>query len=66
MKKEFVTFWTSERVDANTKRMPIPRASFFNSNFGELDEIIIPDDISFDQLAVFDGRKTRVTIEIID
>lgn len=69
MKKEFTTYWTVEDVLAKQSQMPIPRARFFNRTITKdmtRTEMVIPDDITYDALCVFIGRKTKVTIETID
>lgn len=69
MKKEFTTYWTVEDILAKKDRMPIPRARFFNRIIKKdctLTEIVVPDDIPYDALCVFIGRKTKVTIETVD
>lgn len=69
MKKVFVTNWGLETVQADIDHVPLPRARFFNKlERGRLSrtEIIAPDDITYDQLCFFIGRKTKVTIETIE
>jgi hypothetical protein len=69
MKREIITNWSVEKIEANIEGMPIPRARFFNKvengRYGKT-EIIVPDDLTFDHLCLFIGHKTRVTIETID
>jgi hypothetical protein len=69
MKREYVTNWGIEKIEANIEEMPIPKTRFFNKTengrYGKT-EIIVPDDLTFDHLCLFIGRKTKVTIEIID
>lgn len=66
MKKVFETYWTIEKVDAKLDAMPWTRQRFFNQVAGRREEIIIPDDITHLDLVGLIGRKTRVTIEVID
>ena len=69
MKKEFITTWSAEIVDVNIHKMPIPRSRFFSCATPKYRtgnaEIIVPDDVTYDQLCVFEGRRTKVTIEIL-
>lgn len=70
IKKEFVTYWSQETV------IPLEQMSLSRERYHDRvaaregrpghNVIIRPDDIAFGQLAVFAGKKTRVTIEIID
>jgi len=66
MKKEFVTYWTTEKVGAYLHKMPWTRQRFFRDSKGLPEEIIIPDDITYNDLLGFMGKKTKVTIEVID
>lgn len=70
IKKEFVSYWTAEYVGADVHKMPIQRAQFFNEstkvNSGRQIEIVIPENVRYDDLAVFVGRKTKITIETLD
>jgi hypothetical protein len=70
LKKEFITHWSFESVMAKVTQMPIPRQRFFHRTARENSrvdtEIVIPDDITYDNLAFFVGRKTKVTIETIE
>lgn len=69
MKKEFITYWSCENILAKLSEMSWPKARFFHrttDNQGTKTEIIFPDDITYDHLAFFIGRKTKVTIETID
>jgi hypothetical protein len=70
IKKEFTTFWTKEEVLAKLSQMPISRAKFFNQYVRKdeklLIEIVVPDDISYNDISSFVGRKTKVTIETVD
>lgn len=70
MQREFITQWSIEQVHAESATMPISRAGFFRNTRAYANEIatniVIPDDISYDQFLSFVGKKTRVTIEVID
>lgn len=69
MKKEFVSYWSTELVTADVHKMPVPRSQFFHDtkkNTGRQTEIVVPDDVRYDDLAYFIGRKTKITIETID
>lgn len=70
IKKEFITYWTPELVLAKLTQMTYDRAKFFNRTVKGVDrtdtEIIVPDSITYDQLCIFIGRKTKVTIETVD
>lgn len=70
MKKEFFTHWSPEKIIAKVSEMPLPRARFFDvvvkaDNKVSM-EIVVPDDITYDQLCFFIGRKTKVTIETVE
>lgn len=69
-KKVFETYWTIERVVVNHWTMSVEREKFFEV-YVDGDKVrqsnaVIPDSISFSQLQSFAGRKTRVTIEVIE
>jgi hypothetical protein len=68
MKKEFVTYWSSVEVNPQHKITLIQERFFYKvkDQYGAKCEIITPDDITYDNLAVFTGRKTKVTIETVD
>lgn len=70
MKKEFITSWTQERVEPLCiDEMPIERANFFDTSVrvGEKNRIsaITPDDMPFEALTCFLGKRTKVTIEVL-
>lgn len=64
-KKEFITSWSNTRVALIDSVQFIRRAFFGLGSYDAL-EIYFPDDIRCMDLHAFHGRKTRVTIEIID
>ncbi len=66
MKKEYVTYWTIEKINPCSEKIPWNREKFFNRVPKIPDEIIVPDDIGYFDLLGFLGRKTKVTIEVID
>lgn len=66
MKKEYITYWSQEQVSAASEKMPWPRQRFFNDSVHKPEEIIIPDDITYLDLLGFLGKKTKVTIEVIE
>lgn len=68
IKKEFITVWAPEEVQAEIEAMPISRASFFHiKRSGVIQDLkaMIPE-ISYDDLLIFTGKKTKVTIEVIE
>ena len=69
MKKEFITYWTKEKVIAQVYRMPIPRQNHFEVTEGPKGisfGVMIPDGIPFNEICSLEGRKTRVVIEVLD
>lgn len=67
LKREFITTWTEETVHAQTQKMSISQARFFDRTHSSADptKAMIPHDMPFLDLIAFSGKKTKVTIEII-
>jgi hypothetical protein len=43
-----------------------PPAEFFDHEQGESVNIVVPENIPFTELMSINGKKTRVTIEVLD
>lgn len=66
-KKEFVTYWTRELVHAAVSRMPLTRQRYFEEIVESRGtHVIMPDTIAYQDLTFCEGKKTKVTIEIIE
>lgn len=64
-KKEFTgVYWTPESVFPDPKMISQVSKYFLHRSHGPT-EAIFPDGISYDDLTIFVGYKTKVTIEII-
>lgn len=68
LKKEFLAYWDVEEVFANTDKMSLWKAKFFDKYkaFGENRCLAVIPDIPFRSLMVFAGKRTRITIEVIE
>lgn len=67
--KEFTTYWTQHYTKERPDDLTLSQRNFFTSQSaftGRVSSMIVPDDIKFADLTVFLGRKTKVTIEIIE
>lgn len=64
IKKEFIAVWTTEEVIAQTDKMPISRASYFHHPKPGITKIVMPE-VSYETLEIFNGFRTKVTIEIL-
>jgi len=68
IKKEFNVTWVQENVITDTGRMPIMRSKFFNFMSGsalKLHSIVVPDGLTYNDLLLLEGKRTKVTIEIL-
>ncbi len=70
IRKEFTTYWSRETV-IPLDNMSLMRERFYErrgdeGNNSRAHYVVRPDDIAFGDLSVFAGRKTKVTIEIIE
>ena len=64
LKKEFITIWGMTGVVADNT--PSWRRNFFGEwNMGGR-PIVYPEDIRMNELLPFHGRKTKITIEVIE
>jgi len=62
LKREFVTYWSIESLldplSFNSRYAP--------GGLNDGSQIILPQEIKFSDLNIFVGRKTKVTIEVIE
>lgn len=64
----FATYWTKIKVELD-EPLTIKQERFFQLKklgFTEIHEMVMPDSIRFDDLIGLVGKKTRVTVEIIE
>lgn len=68
-KKEFTTYWRPHQMWTELDRLPIRDQGFFDRvvppDAGRC-IAMLPDNIPFESLISLTGRKTRVTIEVIE
>lgn len=63
IKKEFEVQWSLRHNGEWINRLPFPETLFFD---GPDHSFYLPSGIKFSDLTVFHGKKTRVTIEVIE
>lgn len=62
------TYWTKINVELPDP-LTITQERFFQlkkSGFTEVHEMVLPDSLPFDKLINLIGKKTRITIEVIE
>lgn len=61
IKKQFETYWSQERAWDVTGDL-----CFFDRQPPNDEALMMVPEIRFEDLLVFDGKKTRITIEVIE
>lgn len=64
IKQTIETYWARTLVRIEEGLSPVDR--FFQKEHHGCHFIIRPEDIDFKELTKFEGKKTRVTIEVIE
>lgn len=62
LKKTFVTYWSKDFVVADK----LTNENFYEETRGSVKAAITPEDIPYLQLLSFLGKKTKVTIEVLE
>lgn len=69
MKKEFTSYWTEHPIAVEPDRLPYSQSVFFRTTTGGFlheSTMIVPSDMPIKELTCFLGKKTKVTIEVIE